>query len=68
MEIANSLEPYMDGRILTELLNGPMLYQFKATRAEYSAGIKHAIHCGWLTMHESGTHFKFTQAGKDLFA
>jgi hypothetical protein len=31
LEIANSLEPYMDGRLLIELLNGPMLFQEKAT-------------------------------------
>jgi hypothetical protein len=68
MEVANGLEPYMDGRLLTELLNAPMLYQFKATPAEYSAGIKYAIEHGWLSMHESGTHFSFTQSGKDLFA
>jgi hypothetical protein len=27
LEIANSLEPYMDGRLLIELLNGPMLFR-----------------------------------------
>jgi hypothetical protein len=34
LEIANSLEPYMDGRLLIELINGPMLFQEKATPAE----------------------------------
>jgi hypothetical protein len=43
MEIANGLPPYMDGRLLTELLNGPMLREFKATPAEYAAGIKYAM-------------------------
>ena len=28
MEIANSLEPYMDGRLLVERINGPFLYEF----------------------------------------
>ncbi len=68
MEIANGLEPYMDGRLLTELLNTPMLSQFKATPAEYGAGIKYAVDQGWLTMHESGTHFRFTEPGKELLA
>jgi len=31
LEIANAHEPYMDGRILIEQLNGAMLYQHKAT-------------------------------------
>jgi hypothetical protein len=32
MEIANSLEPYMDGRLLTEKLNAAMLYKPKPLR------------------------------------
>ena len=68
MEIANGLEPYMDGRILIELLNGPMLYQFKATPAEYGAGLDRAVQMGWLELHESGTFVRFTQSGADLFA
>jgi len=51
-----------------ELLNRPMLFELKATPAEYSAGLKLAIERGWLVMHESGTFVKFTQAGADLFA
>ena len=53
---------------MNELINAPMLYQHKATPAEYKAGLDLAIANGWLVMHESGTHLKFTQAGKDLFA
>jgi hypothetical protein len=34
LEIANAHEPYMDGRILIERLNGAMLFEFKATPAE----------------------------------
>jgi hypothetical protein len=68
IEIANSVEAVMDGRIYIELLNGPMLFEHKATPAEYSAGLKLAIERGWLVMHESGTHVKFTQAGADMFA
>jgi hypothetical protein len=68
LEIANAHEPYMDGRILIERLNGPMLFEFKATPAEYKAGLDRAIANGWLVLHESGTFVRFTQAGADLFA
>jgi len=33
-----------------------------------SASLKLAIERGWLELHESGTHVKFTAAGADLFA
>ena len=68
LEIANAHEPYMDGRILSERLNGAMRYQHKATPAEYKAGLNRAIERGWLELHESGTFVRFTQAGTDLFA
>jgi hypothetical protein len=68
VEIADSLEPYMDGRLLVERINGPFLYEHKSSPAEYGAGIKGAIEQGWPTMHESGTCLRFTQAGADLFA
>lgn len=68
IEIANSLEPYMDDRLMIELINAPMLYQHKATPAEYKAGLDLAVAKGWLELHESGTFVRFTQDGKDLFA
>ena len=68
LEIANAHEPYMDGRILIERLNGPMLFECKATPAEYKAGLDRAIANGWLVLHESGTFVRFTQAGADLFS
>jgi len=68
MEIANSLEPYMDGRLLTEKLNAAMLYEHKALPAQYGAGIQYCVDNGWLTQHMSGFWFYFTQRGKDLFA
>jgi hypothetical protein len=68
IEIANAHEPYMDGRILIERVNGPMLFQEKATPAEYKAGLDYAIDKGWLLLHESGTFVRFTQAGAELFA
>jgi hypothetical protein len=57
-----------DGRIHIELLKGLMLFEHRATPAEYSAGLNLAIERGWLEEHESGTYVKFTQAGADLFA
>jgi hypothetical protein len=68
IEIANSVEAVQDGRIFIELINGPMLFEHKATPAEYSAGLKLAIERGWLTLDRSGTYVKFTQAGAELFA
>jgi hypothetical protein len=68
LEIANAHEPYMDGRILIERLNGAMLYQHKATPAEYKAGLLRAIERGWLVLHESGTFVQMSQTAKDLFA
>jgi hypothetical protein len=68
IEIANSVEAVQDGRIHIEPLNGPLLFDLKATPAEYTAGLKLAIVRGWIEMHESGTYVKFTQAGADLFA
>jgi hypothetical protein len=68
LEIANSVEAVMDGRIYIELINGPMLFEHKATPAEYSAGLKLAIEHGWLELHRSGTFVRFTEAGAELFA
>jgi hypothetical protein len=68
IELANSVDAVQDGRIHIELLNGPMLFELKATPAEYSAGLKFAIESGWLVMHESGTYVEFIQAGAELFA
>jgi hypothetical protein len=68
IELANASEPYMDGRIPIERINGPFLYELKGTPAEYKAGLDRAIACGWLVLHESGTFVRFTQAGADLFA
>jgi len=68
VELANDHEPYMDGRILIERLNGAMLFHERATPAEYKAGLDRAIERGWLELHESGTFVRFTQAGADLFA
>jgi hypothetical protein len=68
IEIANTVEAPQEGRIHIEKINGPMLYEFKGSPAEYRAGLNLAIARGWLIIHESGTYVKFTQAGAELFA
>jgi hypothetical protein len=68
MEIANSVEPVQDGRLHIEKINGPFLYEFKGSPAEYGAGMRLALERGWLWMHQSGTYVKFTDAGAALFA
>jgi hypothetical protein len=70
LELANDVASgeLHDGRIHIEKINGPMLFELKATPAEYKAGLDRAIAEGWFELHESGTYVKFTQAGADLFA
>jgi hypothetical protein len=62
VEIANAVEPYMDQRVLIELINGPFL-RAGGSPADYRAGLDLAIAKGWLWRHESGTYVKFTSAG-----
>lgn len=68
--MANAIGDRPHGRrIYIEKINGPTLFQDKATPAEYKAGLDRTIEKGWLMMHESGTFVKFTQTGADrLFA
>ena len=40
IEIANSVEAVQDGRIYIELINGPMLFEHKATPAWRRAGLR----------------------------
>jgi hypothetical protein len=67
LELANAVEPYMDARVLIELINLPFLRE-GGSPAEYGAGLDHAIAKGWLLKHESGTYVKFTQTGAEMFA
>ena len=62
------MEVVQDVRIYIELIIGPFLFREKGTPDEYKAGLDMAIERGWLTLHESGTFVRFTQAGADLFA
>jgi hypothetical protein len=68
LEHARAFQPTQDGRIYIEQINHPFLFGDKATPAEYSAGLAHAISHGWLELHESGTFVKLTQSGASLFA
>ena len=68
IEIASGAEAVQDGRIHVEKVNVPFLYEIKGTPDQYRAGIALAIERGWIVMHESGTFFRFTQAGADMFA
>ena len=61
VEIANAAEPVQEGRIHIEKVNGPFLYKEGGSPAEYRAGMKPALESGWLWMHESRTHVKFTR-------
>ncbi|MGL3214109.1 hypothetical protein [Bradyrhizobium pachyrhizi] len=49
-----------------EKINYPMLYQDKATPAEYWAGLEYAKDQGWLEYHESGTPAD-NRPSEDLF-
>ncbi|WP_245330623.1 hypothetical protein [Bradyrhizobium sp. AS23.2] len=44
-----------DGHIHIEKINATFLYTLKASGDEFGAGIKHAVECGWLELHEPGT-------------
>jgi len=46
----------------------PVLFQEKASPAEYWAGLQLAIAHGWLTYHESGTFVTMTPTGAEIFA
>jgi hypothetical protein len=58
MEIANSLDPYMEGRLLIELINGPLLFQEKATPADIQSRPGSAVvrRAGWRCTVGSGTY------------
>jgi hypothetical protein len=43
IEIANTVEAVQDGRIHSEKINGPFLFEHNGTPAEYGAGLKLAM-------------------------
>jgi len=53
VEIANAVETIQDGRFYIELINAALLFEHKASPAEYKAGLDLAIARGWLVLHES---------------
>ncbi|CUU17631.1 MULTISPECIES: hypothetical protein [Bradyrhizobium] len=58
IELATTIEAVQDGRIHIEKVNAPFLYTLKASGSEFGAGIKYAVECGWLELHESGTYVR----------
>jgi hypothetical protein len=68
VEIARGITPAREGRLHIEKLNEPMLFDLKATPAEYSAGLKFAIERGWFLMHESGTYVKLLDGAPETAA
>ena len=59
LELASAFEPMQDGRIDTEKINGPFLFELKAT-AKYKAGLDRATAKGWLVLRDSGAFLKRT--------
>ena len=68
LDIANGVEPGLQGQIYIELINYPMLFRDNATPDEYWEGLQRPIDNGWLVLHESGTFVTFTPGGADVFA
>jgi hypothetical protein len=68
VEISNAIETIQDGRIYIQQIHGPLLFEHKASPAEYKAGLELAIARGWLTFDRSGTYVTFTPTGAELFA
>jgi hypothetical protein len=65
VELANAIEAVQDGRIHVD--NGPMLFELKATPAEYGAGLSsRSSAAGWWCT--SGAYVKFSQVAAGLFA
>jgi hypothetical protein len=55
LEIAHAFEPSRMAASTSRKINGLMLFEHKATPAEYKAGLDLAIERSWLQLHESGT-------------
>ncbi|MET4347073.1 hypothetical protein ABIC08_007710 [Bradyrhizobium sp. RT9b] len=58
LELAANVAAVQDGRIHIEKVNAPFLYTLRASGSEFGAGIKYAVECGWLELHESGTYVR----------
>jgi hypothetical protein len=66
LELANATEADHAGRLSVGVLNMQFMAAGGST-AEYAGAVKAAIAHGWITLHPSGGHLSFTQAGADLF-
>lgn len=55
VQLAAGLPSLQYDRIPIEKVNGPFLYDLKATGSEFGAGLAYAVEKGWLMVHESGT-------------
>jgi hypothetical protein len=67
LDIANAMEADHAGRLHIGTINREFL-NAGGSVAEYGAAVKAAIDRGLITLHASGGHLTFTQAGADLFA
>ena len=57
VELANGFETVQDGRIYIEKINGPMLFQLKASPAEYrAASIAPSRRAGWCCTRAAPSH------------
>ena len=66
IQLAASIEPVQDGRILIEKINAPFLFSLGGKGSEFGAGIRHAVEKGWLDLHESGTYVRLLTPGESL--
>jgi hypothetical protein len=70
LEIASTVDASDKGRIFVEKVNGPFLFEDKASPAEYGAGMKWLQEQGLILMDPrgSGCFFTFTDKGAQEFA
>lgn len=68
LQHTNSAQDLHPGRIYTEQVNGPFLFQDGALPSEYSAGMDWLEETRHIERHDSGTFFMLTQKAKDMFA
>jgi hypothetical protein len=66
-ELADTIEPDHAGRLSVGVINKQFL-RAGGSIDEYPAAVAAVVAHGWLTLHPSGGHLTFTQAGTELFA
>lgn len=67
-EIGAATPAVQDGRIYIERVNAQFIALLSggSGHPEFGDGLRFAIECGWLWMHESGTYLKLMPPGQDL--